>query len=62
MKKVMMILAAAALMVGCGGNNLSEQEQGLNLMKSENFEGEVDGKKVGGVMYRSLLARVCLRI
>ena len=47
MKKVMMILAAAALMVGCGGNNLSEQEQGLNLMKSENFEGEVDGKKVG---------------
>ena len=47
MKKVMMILAVAALMVGCGGNNKAEQEQGLNLIKAENFDGEVDGKKVG---------------
>ena len=46
MKKVMMILAVAALMVGCGGNNKAEQEQGLNLIKAENFDGEVDGKKV----------------
>ena len=47
MKKIMMILAVAALMVGCGGNNKAEQEQGLNLIKAENFDGEVDGKKVG---------------
>ena len=46
MKKVMMILAVAALMVGCGGNSKAEQEQGLNLIKAENFDGEVDGKKV----------------
>ena len=43
----MMVLAVAALMVGCGGgNNKAEQEQGLNLIKAENFDGEVDGKKV----------------
>ena len=44
----MMVLAVAALMVGCGGgNNKTEETSGVNLIKAENFDGEVDGKKVG---------------
>ena len=48
MKRIMMVLAVAALMVGCGGgNNKTEETSGVNLIKAENFDGEVDGKKVG---------------
>ena len=48
MKRIMMILAATALMMGCGGgNNKTEDASGVNLLKAENFDGEVDGKKVG---------------
>ena len=48
MKRIMMILAATALMVGCGSSsNKTEETSGVNLIKAENFDGEVDGKKVG---------------
>lgn len=45
MKKIFCVLAAAAMMVGCGGQK-SEQASGLELMKKENFQKVVDGKKV----------------
>lgn len=45
MKKIFSILAAAALMVGCGGG-AAKQESALNLMKAEDFTATVDGKPV----------------
>ncbi|MBQ3147846.1 MAG: galactose mutarotase [Alistipes sp.] len=45
MKKIFCVLAAAAMMVSCGGQK-SEQASGLELMKKENFQKVVDGKKV----------------
>ena len=45
MKKIFGILAAAALMVGCGGG-AAKQESALNLMKAEDFTATVDGKPV----------------
>lgn len=45
MKKIFCVLAAAAMMVGCGGQK-SEQAPALELMKAENFQKVVDGKKV----------------
>jgi aldose 1-epimerase len=45
MKKIFCVLAAAAMMVSCGGQK-SEQASGLELMKRENFQTTVDGKKV----------------
>ncbi len=45
MKKIFCVLAAAAMMVSCGGQK-SEQASGLELMKRENFQKVVDGKKV----------------
>ena len=46
MKKIFGILAAVALMAGCGGNNATT-ESALQLMKAEDFAGVVDGKQVG---------------
>lgn len=45
MKKIFCILAAAAMMVACGGEK-NQQAPALNLMKAENFQKIVDGKKV----------------
>lgn len=45
MKKIFCVLAVAAMMVSCGGQK-SEQASGLELMKRENFQTTVDGKKV----------------
>ena len=45
MKKIFCVLAAAAMMIGCGGQK-SEQTPALELMKAENFQKVVDGKKV----------------
>jgi len=45
MKKIFCVLAAAAMMVSCGGQK-SEQASGLELMNRENFQPTVDGKKV----------------
>ena len=45
MKKIFCVLAAAAMMIGCGGQK-SEQAPALELMKAENFQKVVDGKKV----------------
>jgi len=45
MKKIFCVLAAAAMMVSCGGQK-SEQASGLELMNRENFQTTVDGKKV----------------
>ena len=45
MKKIFCVLAAAAMMVGCGGQK-SEPAAALDLMKAENFQKVVDGKKV----------------
>ena len=45
MKKIFCVLAAAAMMVGCVGQK-SEQAPALELMKAENFQKVVDGKKV----------------
>ena len=45
MKKIFSILAAAALMVGCG-SGAAKQESALNLMKTEDFTATVDGKPV----------------
>ena len=47
MKKIFGILAAVALMVGCGGNNAKETDSALQLMKAEDFTAVVDGKQVG---------------
>ena len=45
MKKIFCVLAAAAMLASCGGQK-SEQASGLELMKRENFQTTVDGKKV----------------
>lgn len=45
MKKIFCVLAAAAMMVGCGGQKTDKAPQ-LELMKKENFQKVVDGKKV----------------
>ena len=45
MKKIFCVLAAAALMVSCGGQK-AEQASEMELMKKENFQKVVDGKKV----------------
>ena len=45
MKKIFCVLAAAAMMVSCGGQK-GEQASQLELMKRENFQTIVDGKKV----------------
>ena len=44
MRKFFGVLAAAVMMVGCCGNKC--EEGGLQLMKAENFQTTVDGKKV----------------
>ena len=45
MKKIFCALAAAALLVGCGGG-APKAEPALNLMKVEDFTATVDGKPV----------------
>ena len=45
MKKIFCVLAAAALMVSCGGQK-AEQASEMELMKKEDFQKVVDGKKV----------------
>ena len=45
MKKIFCVLAAAAVMVSCGGQK-AEQASEMELMKKENFQKVVDGKKV----------------
>ncbi len=47
MKKILCTLAAAALMVGCGGNAPKSISSDLQLMKAEDFTAVVDGKQVG---------------
>lgn len=47
MKKILCTLAAAALMVGCGGNAPKSVSSDLQLMKAEDFTAVVDGKQVG---------------
>ena len=46
MKRIVLAIAALALMAGCGGESKKTEGEGLNLMKKENFEREVDGKAV----------------
>ena len=46
MKKILCALAVVALMVGCCGKKQCDGCCGVELMKAENFQGEVDGKKV----------------
>ena len=45
MRKIFCALAAAALMAGCGGE-ASKAESALQLMKAEDFQTTIDGKKV----------------
>ena len=45
MKKIFCVLAAAAVMVSCGGQK-AEQASEMELMKKEDFQKVVDGKKV----------------
>ena len=45
MKKIFCMLAAAAMLASCGGQK-GEQASELELMKRENFQTTVDGKKV----------------
>ncbi len=45
MKKIFCVLAAAAMLASCGGQK-GEQASELELMKRENFQTTVDGKKV----------------
>lgn len=47
MKKILCTLAAAALLVGCGGNAPKSVSSDLQLMKAEDFTAVVDGKQVG---------------
>ena len=42
MKKVLMLLAVAGLMVACN----TAKEEGLSQVKQEDFQGEIDGKQV----------------
>ena len=45
MKKIFCVLAAAAMMVGCGGQKAAQASE-MERMKKENFQKVVDGKKV----------------
>ena len=47
MKKILCTLAAATLLVGCGGNAQKAERSALNLMKAEDFTATIDGKQVG---------------
>ena len=47
MKKILCTLAAATLLVGCGGNAQKAEQSALNLMKAEDFAATIDGKQVG---------------
>ena len=47
MKKILCTLAAATLLVGCGGNAQKAEQSALNLMKAEDFTATIDGKQVG---------------
>ncbi len=47
MKKILCTLAAAALLVGCGGNAQKAEPSGVQLLKAEDFTAVVDGKQVG---------------
>lgn len=47
MKKILCTLAAATLLVGCGGNAQKAEQPSLNLMKAEDFTATIDGKQVG---------------
>jgi aldose 1-epimerase len=47
MKKILCTLAAATLLVGCGGNAQKAEQLALNLMKAEDFTATIDGKQVG---------------
>ena len=47
MKKILCTLAAATLLVGCGGNAQKAEQPALNLMKAEDFTSTIDGKQVG---------------
>lgn len=47
MKKILCTLAAAALLVGCGGSANKSEEPALTLMKAEDFTATIDGKQVG---------------
>ena len=47
MKKILCTLAAATLLVGCGGNAQQAEQPALNLMKAEDFAATIDGKQVG---------------
>ena len=44
MKRIVLAMAALALMAGCGGGE--KPADGLNLMKEENFKCEIEGKPV----------------
>ena len=47
MKKILCTLAAATLLMGCGGNAQKADECALSLMKAEDFAATIDGKQVG---------------
>ena len=47
MKRILCTLAAATLLVGCGGNAQKAEQSALNLMKAEDFTATIDGKQVG---------------
>ena len=47
MKKILSTLAAATLLMGCGGSAQKADESALNLMKAEDFTATIDGKQVG---------------
>lgn len=46
MKKILVALAAVAVLAGCGGKKGAEQCCCEHLIKAENFQQEVDGKQV----------------
>ena len=46
MKKILVALAAVAMLASCGGNKQCDGCCGVELIKAENFQQEVEGKKV----------------
>ena len=46
MKKILVALAAVAMLASCGGNKQCDGCCGVELIKAENFQQEVDGKQV----------------
>ena len=46
MKKILSTLAAATLLMGCGGSAQKTEQSALNLMKAEDFTATIDGKQV----------------